>query len=106
MNQDCLTKWVVEYQLTNFNEHSYCGDLCNMLEELCKVDYIIGGKLLNRENIKEDLFDLMYVHWSNNIGFKPKLRNYTKFKQDINVEDTEPRKGHRTVFIFYLVTTR
>ena len=28
----------------------------------------------------------MHVHWSNNIGFKPKLRNYTKFKQDINVE--------------------
>ena len=29
----------------------------------------------------------MHVHWSNKIGFKPKLRNYTKFKQDINVED-------------------
>ena len=43
--------------------------------------------MLNPENIKEDLFDLMHVHWSNNIGFKPKLRNYTKFKQDINVED-------------------
>ena len=57
-----------------------------MLEELRKVDNIIDGKLLNLENIKEDLFDLMHVHWSNNIGFKPKLRNYTKFKQDINVE--------------------
>ena len=57
-----------------------------MLEELRKIDYIIDGKLLNQENIKEDLFDLIHVHWSNNIGFKPKLRNYTKFKQDINVE--------------------
>ena len=54
---------------------------------LHKVDYIIDGKLVNLENIKEDLFDLMHVHWSNKIGFKPKLRNYTKFKQDINVED-------------------
>ena len=59
MNQDRLTKRVVEYQLINFNEHSSCGDLCNMLEELCKVDYIIDGKLLNLENIKEDLFDLI-----------------------------------------------
>ena len=58
-----------------------------MLEELHKVDFIIDGKLLNLENIKEDLFDFMHVHWSNNIGFKPKLRNYTKFKHDINVED-------------------
>ena len=87
LNQDRLTKRVVEYQLINFNEHSWCGGLCNMLEELHKVDFIIDGKLLNLENIKEDLFDLMHVHWSNNIGFKPKLRNYTKFKQDINVED-------------------
>ena len=43
--------------------------------------------MLNLENIKEDLFDLMHVHWSNKMGFKPKLRNYTKFKQDLNVED-------------------
>ena len=85
MNHDHLTKRVVEYQLINFNEHSWCGYLCNMLEELCKVDYIIDGKLLNLENIK-DLFDLMHVHWSNNIGFKLKLRNYTKFKQDISLE--------------------
>ena len=44
MNQDRLTKKkkkkkeVVENQLINFNEHSWCGDLCNMLEELHKVD--------------------------------------------------------------------
>ena len=55
--------------------------------ELHKVDYIIDGRLLNLENIKEDLFDLMHVHWSNNIGFKTKLRNCIKFKQDINVEE-------------------
>ena len=58
-----------------------------MLEELLKVDYIIDGKLLNLENIKEDLLDLMHVHRFKNIGFKPKLRNYTKFKLDINEED-------------------
>ena len=60
MNQDRSTKWVVEYQLINFNEHSWCGDLCNMLEELHKVDYIIDGKLVNLENIQEDLFDFIY----------------------------------------------
>ena len=43
MNQDHLTKRVVENQLINFNQHSWCGDLCNMLEELHKVDYIIDG---------------------------------------------------------------
>ena len=57
MHQDHLTKRVVEYQLINFNEHSWCGDLCNMLKELRKVGYIIDGKLLNLENIKEDLID-------------------------------------------------
>ena len=31
-----------------------------MLEELHKVAYIIDGKLVNLENNKEDLFDLMH----------------------------------------------
>ena len=49
-----------------------------MLEELYKVDDITDGKLVNLENINEDIFHLMHVYWSNKIGFKPKLRNYTK----------------------------
>ena len=62
MNQHRLTKRVVENQLINFNKHSLCEDLCNMLGELHKADYIIDGKLLNLENIKEDLFELMRAH--------------------------------------------
>ena len=87
INEDRLTKRVFEYQLSNFNSQSWCGNLYSMLEELKKTDYIIDGKMVNLGNIKEDLFDLMHCYWSNNIGFKPKLRNYTKFKQDINMEN-------------------
>ena len=29
----------------------------------------------------------MHKEWSNTVGYKPKLRNYVKFKQNINVED-------------------
>ena len=87
MNGERLAKRMVEYQLINFNANTWCGKLCAVLEELHKVDYIIDGKLLDLQNIKDDLFYLMHDSWSNNVGFKPKLRNYTKFKQDINMEN-------------------
>ena len=29
----------------------------------------------------------MHEEWSNTVGYKPKLRNYVKFKQSIYVED-------------------
>ena len=87
MNDDRLAKRINEYQLINFSANTWCGKLCAVLEELHKVDYIIDGKMLDLPNIKDDLFDLMHDVWSNNVGFKPKLRNYTKFKQDINMEE-------------------
>ena len=38
-------------------------------------------------DIKFELCDLMHEEWSNTVGYKPKLRNCVKFKQNINVED-------------------
>ena len=59
----------------------------NILEIVNKSHYIIEGKEIDLTDIKFELSDLMHKEWSNTVGYKPKLRNYVKFKQNINVED-------------------
>ena len=59
----------------------------NILESVNKSHYIIEGKEIDLTDIKFELFDLMHEEWSNTVGYKPKLRNYVKFKQNINVEE-------------------
>ena len=57
------TKKVVEYQLININECNWVGKFCNILDK-------IGLEL----NLTDDFLDLMHEEWSNNVGFKPKLK--------------------------------
>ena len=56
----------------------------NILESVNKSHHIIEGKEIDLTDIK---LDLLREEWSNTVGYKPKLRNYVKFKQNINVED-------------------
>ena len=56
------------------------------MDEINKTEIISSGSNLNMTDIIDDFFDLMHMEWSNNVGFKPKLRYYTQFKQDVDVE--------------------
>ena len=87
MKNDRLTKRVAEFQLSNINNSSWFNNLYNILESVDKSHYIIEGKEIDLTDIKFELSDLMHKKWSNTVGYKPKLRNYVKFKQNINVED-------------------
>ena len=78
---------VAEFQLININNSSWFNNLYNILESVNKSQYIIEGKEIDLTDIKFELSDLMHEEWSNTVGYKPKLRNYVKFKQNINVED-------------------
>ena len=59
----------------------------NILEKVNKSHYIIEGKEIDLTDIKHEFSDVMHEEWSNTVGYKPKLRNYVKFKQSIYVED-------------------
>ena len=48
----------------------------NILDEIGKTDKLIESKELNLTDTENDFLDLMHEEWSNNVGFKPKLRNY------------------------------
>ena len=55
------------------------------MDEINGTEIIRSGSNLNMTDIINDFFDLMHMEWSNNVGFKPKLRYYTQFKQDVDV---------------------
>ena len=87
MKNERLTKKVAEFQLININNSSWFNNLYNILESVNKSHYIIEGKEIDLTDIKFEFSDLMHEEWYNTVGNKPKLRNYVKFKQNINVED-------------------
>ena len=87
MKNERLTKGVAEFRLININNSSWFNNLYNILESVNKSHYIIEGKEIVLTDIKFELSDLMHEEWSNTVGYKPKLRKYVKFKQNINVED-------------------
>ena len=86
MNNERLTKKVAEYQLININDCNWVGNFYNILDKIGKTDKLIESKELNLTDTENDFLDLMHEEWSNNVGFKPKLRNYIKYKQNINAE--------------------
>ena len=87
MKNERLTKKVAEFQLININNSSWFNNLYNILESVNKSHYIIEGNYIDLTDIKFELSDLMHEESSNTVGYKPKLRNYVKFKQNVNVED-------------------
>ena len=87
MQNNRLTKRIAEFQLININNSTWFDNLYTILEKLNKTHYIIEGREVDVNNIKCELSDLMHEEWSSTICHKPKLRNYVKFKQDINVEE-------------------
>ena len=86
MNNERLTKKVAEYQLIYINDCNWVGKSYNILDKIGKTDKLIESKELNLTDTENDFLDLMHEEWSNNVGFKPKLRNYIKYKQNINAE--------------------
>ena len=60
------------------------------MEEINRTEVISPGSTLNMTDIINDFFYSMHLEWSNNVGFKPKLRNYTQFKQDVEEEKYSP----------------
>ena len=57
------------------------------MEEINRTEIMGSGSTLNMTDINNDFFIyLMHLEWSNNVGFKPKLRYYTQFKQDVDAE--------------------
>ena len=87
MKNNRLTKRVAEIKLININNSNWFNNLYNIFESLNKSHYIIEGKEIDLTDIKFELSYLMHEEWSNTVGYKPKLRNYVQFKQNINVED-------------------
>ena len=87
MSDQRITKKVAVHSLININDSNWFGKLCNILDQVKKTNYIIEGREIDLEDIKFCFSDIMHIEWSNTIGYKPKLRNYTKFKQDIHTEE-------------------
>ena len=54
------------------------------MDKIGKTDKLTESKELNLTDTENDFLDLMHEELSNNVGFKPKLRNYIKYKQNIN----------------------
>ena len=82
-----ITKKVAVHSLININDSNWFGKLCNILDQMNKTNYIIEGREIDLEDIKLYFSDIMHTEWSNTVGHRPKLRNYTKYKQDIHTED-------------------
>ena len=87
MQNDRLTKRVGEYLLIHLNDSNWISRLYDILEKVKKTDYILEGREIDLFEIKYQFSDLMHEEWSSSVGYKPKLRNYTKFKQELYVED-------------------
>ena len=100
MKNDRLRKRVAEFQLININNSSWFNNLYDILESVNKSHYLIEEKEIDLTDIKFELSDLMHEEWSNTVGYKPKLRSYVKFKQNINVEDyviSNISRSHRSL---------
>ena len=81
-----ITKKVAVHSLINVTDSNWFGKLCHILDQMNKTNYIIEEREIDLKDIKFHLSDIMHIEWSNTVGYKPKLRNYTKFKQDIHTE--------------------
>ena len=87
VNMDCsrLTRKILEYDVKLMN-NNWSESLLNILDEFNMEDVILDFKSTDIKSMKARMFDLMHQHWSQNIMFKPKLRYYIQYKQDIETE--------------------
>ena len=86
MNTGRLTRKILEFDLQNISDYNWCGDFYQVLESINMEEYMVNGTIIDLSEFKRNMFDLMYENWSVNVCYKPKLRNYVKFKRDINTE--------------------
>ena len=86
MDTERLTRQLFEHQLVNLSDYNWCGEIYKIMDEINRTEIISSGSNLSMTDIINDFFDLMHMEWSNNVGFKPNLRYYAQFKQDVDVE--------------------
>ena len=61
----------------------------NILDKTDKTDKLMESTELNPTDTENDFLDLVHEKWSNNVGFKPKLRNYSKYKQNNKLQHNQ-----------------
>jgi len=87
MDHDRLTRIIFEWDFQLLNSGSWCGNIENIFEMLNLWESFANGTEVNLCLAKNKLIDTMNTEWANKLPYKPKLRVYSTFKNNIETED-------------------
>ena len=81
-----LTKHIFEWNLQNFSNNCWEYHMSEIFKDLGIGHYFDSGMEVNINEMFDKISTLMHEEWQSKIGYKPKLRTYSLFKQDMDTE--------------------
>ena len=87
MNNDRLTYKIFEYDLQNISSDNWSGELEKILDYLNMQGSLLSGQIVDLKATEEKFNIISDLEWQDNLGWKSKLRTYTKYKLNMGCEN-------------------
>ena len=87
MDHSRLTYKVFENDLQNISNENCSGNLETILNKIGMMENLFTGTEIDLDSAKEKLSVVSDLDWQDSIAYKPKLRTYIKYKDQIGTEE-------------------
>ena len=87
MNNDRLTYKIFEYDLQNISNDNSSGELEKILDDLNMQESLLSGQIVDLKAAEEKFNITSDLEWQDSLGWKSKLRTYTKYKLHMECEN-------------------
>ena len=87
MNNDRLTYKIFEYDLQNISTDNWSGELEKILDDLNMQESLLSGQIVDLKAAEEKFNITSDLEWQDSLGWKSKLRIYTKYKLHMECEN-------------------
>ena len=81
-----LTRHIFEWNIQNYSNNCWESHINEIFNDLDIGDYFENGLEVNLVQLTEKVLTLMHEEWQSKIPYKPKLRTFSLFKQDMETE--------------------
>ena len=87
MNNDRLTYKIFEFDLQNISNDNWSGELEKILDDLNMQESLMSGQIVDLKAAEEKFNITSDLEWQDSLGWKSKLRTYTKYKLHMECEN-------------------
>jgi hypothetical protein len=84
---DNLTRCIFEYNMQNFNENSWEGNIFEIFNKLQMINNFYNGDEIDVKMVENKLYDICNSEWQDILASKTKLRTYCLIKNQLETEN-------------------